>query len=604
MDHISKEKKESLKRDLQAVREEVRDFKETVENDRKGNTFSMLKRILLIAAIPAIIMGLACSVFGAISISTGMQKEVFDGLQSTCASVAYIYDAVNDGDIMVDESGQVYKGEYVVSGNFDAVDDIKRETGVDITVFYKDTRVVTSIMSRETGERLINTKASDKVVAEVLEGGRNYKDSDIVIDGTDYYGYYIPWKNGNGDVVGMIFAGCTSASQNSFIMQKCLSLCGLAALILIVSAIVTIFWARDLTSGVKIAEKVIEEMASGNLNVTIKPKAMSRTDEIGAMNRSLNKFIVKMKDIMSDIKSSADILLDSGNSLDEMAARTNETTGEISRAIEDISRGAVSQAEEVESASVQIGNMGSQIEDIVGSVAHLGNTAEQMKKDSDESAVIIGQLSASNDKTIEAIHKIDKQVHATNDSVQMIRQAIEIITSIAGETNLLSLNASIEAARAGEHGRGFAVVATEIQKLAEQSNASARSIEKVIDELLVESETTVRVMEEVGIIIAEQQAKLNETKEKFERVTNGVDATDEETNAIKGYTESCDKAKAIVVDVISNLSAISEENAASTEETTASMQELNATITLLAEAAGDLKELSEGLSRDMKFFKF
>ena len=111
-------------------------------------------------------------------------------------------------------------------------------------------------------------------------------------------------------------------------------------------------------------------------------------------------------------------------------------------------------------------------------------------------------------------------------------------------------------------------------------------------------------MEEVGIIIAEQQAKLNETKEKFERVTNGVDATDEETNAIKGYTESCDKAKAIVVDVISNLSAISEENAASTEETTASMQELNATITLLAEAAGDLKELSEGLSRDMKFFKF
>lgn len=357
MDHISNEKKESLKRDLQAVREEVRDFRETVENDRKGNTFSMLKRILLITAIPAIIMGLACSVFGAISISTGMQKEVFDRLQSTCASVAYIYDAVNDGDIMVDENGQVYKGEYIVSGNFDVVDDIKRETGVDITVFYKDTRVVTSIMSRETGERLINTKASDKVVTEVLEGGRNYKDSDIVIDGTDYYGYYIPWKNGNGDVVGMIFAGCTSASQNSFIMQKCLSLCSLAVLILIVSAIVTIFWARDLTSGVKIAEKVIEEMASGNLNVTIKPKAMSRTDEIGAMNRSLNKFIVKMKEIMSDIKSSADILLDSGNSLDEMAARTNETTGEISRAIEDISRGAVSQAEEVESASVQIGNM-------------------------------------------------------------------------------------------------------------------------------------------------------------------------------------------------------------------------------------------------------
>ncbi len=603
MEHINYSKRESLERDLRAIREEVRDFKETVENDRKGNTFSMLKRILLIAIIPAVIMGLACSVFGAISISSGMQKEVFDGLQSTCAAVVQIYDVMSDSDVSVGTDGQIYKGMYAVSGNYDIVDNIKKETGVDVTVFYQDTRIVTSIMSEKDGARLIDTQASDKVVAEVLKGGSDYEDSNIVIDGIGYYGYYIPWKNSNGDVVGMIFAGCESAEQNAFIMQKCISLCGMAVFILIVSAIITVFWARDLSSGIKIAEKVIEEMASGNLNVSIHPRAKKRTDEIGAMNRTLEKFIIKMKTIMSDIKGSADILLDSGNSLDEMATRTNETTGEISRAIEDISRGAVSQAEEIESASVQIGNMGNQIEETVGSVAHLGNTAEQMKKDSDESAVLIGELSVSNDRTTEAIHKIGKQVHATNDSVQMIRQAVEIITSIAGETNLLSLNASIEAARAGEYGRGFAVVASEIQKLAEQSNASARTIEKVIDGLLAESETTVKVMEEVELIIAEQQAKLNETKEKFERVIHGVDAADREAEAIRGYTKSCDESKAIVVDVISNLSAISEENAASTEETTASMQELNATITLLAEAAGNLKELSEDLNRDMEFFK-
>lgn len=604
MGHIDDVTKEKLQGDLQAAREEIRDFRETVRNDRKGNTFSMLKRILLIAIVPAVIMGLACSVFGALSISSGMQKEVFDGLQSTCASVSQIYDAMNNGDVLVGKDGRVYKGMYVVSGNYDIVDNIKNDTGVDVTIFYKDTRIATSIVSKESGDRLVDTQASEKVIAEVLEGGNDYEDSDIIIDGTGYYGYYIPWKNSNGDIIGMIFAGRKSAEQNAFIMKKCLTLGGLAAFILIGSAIISIFWARDISFGVKSAEKVIEEMVCGNLNVSINPRVIKRTDEIGAMNRALEKFIMEMKSIMANIKNSADILLDSGNSLDEMAARTNETTGEISRAIEDISRGAVSQAEEIESASVQIGNMGNQIEEIVGSVAHVGDTVEQMKKDSDESTVIIAQLGTSNDKTIEAIHRIDKQVHATNDSVQMIRQAIEIITSIADETSLLSLNASIEAARAGEHGRGFAVVASEIQKLAEQSNASAQSIEKVIDELLVESETTVKVMEEVEVIIAEQQAKLNETKEKFGNVTQGVNATDSETGAIKGRTKSCDDSRAIVVDIISNLSAISEENAASTQETTASMQELNATITLLADAATNLKELSEDLSRDMDFFKF
>lgn len=604
MGHVDDATREKLREDLQAAREEVRDFRETVKNDRKGNTFSMLKRILLIAIIPALAMALVCSIFGAISIGSGMQKEVFSGLQATCASVSQIYDAMNNGDVLIGKDGRIYKGMYVVSGNYEIVDNIKNDTGVDVTIFYRDTRIATSIVSKETGDRLIDTQASEEVIAEVLEGGNAYEAPNIMIDGTEYYGYYIPWKNSNGDIIGMIFAGRNSAEQNAFIIQKCLALGGMAVFVLIISAIVSIFFARDISFGVKIAEKVIAEMVRGNLNVTIHPKALKRADEVGAMNRALEKFITEMKSIMANIKSSAEILLDSGNSLDEMATRTNETTGEISRAIEDISRGAISQAEEIESASVQIGNMGNKIEEIVGSVAHVGSTLQQMKKDSDESTVIIAELGASNDKTTEAIQRIDKQVHATNDSVQMIRQAVEIITSIADETSLLSLNASIEAARAGEHGRGFAVVASEIQKLAEQSNASAQSIEKVIDELLVESETTVKVMEEVSVTIAEQQTKLNETKEKFSNVTEGVNATDSETIAIKERTKSCDDSRAVVVDIISNLSAISEENAASTEETTASMQELNATITLLADAAGNLKDLSEGLSKDMEFFKF
>lgn len=104
-----------------------------------------------------------------------------------------------------------------------------------------------------------------------------------------------------------------------------------------------------------------------------------------------------------------------------------------------------------------------------------------------------------------------------------IRAAVDLITSIAEETNLLSLNASIEAARAGEQGRGFAVVAGQIQKLAEQSNESAGSIADIIGELLKDSENSVHIMEEVQEIMNEQQEKLQATRRQFMEVGDGIE---------------------------------------------------------------------------------
>ena len=232
----------------------------------------------------------------------------------------------------------------------------------------------------------------------------------------------------------------------------------------------------------------------------------------------------------------------------------------------------------------------------------MDTTSEELKYAGDKSTEIVHDLSVSNDKTMDAISRIGKQVNATNDSAQKIGEAIEIITSIAEETNLLSLNATIEAARAGEQGRGFAVVANQIQKLAEQSNESAQRVAGIIEELLADSERTVAVMGEVEQIVNEQQEKLEQTKNQLGNVSKGIGVSREEASGIKEQTDVCDVARSKIVDVISNLSAISEENAASTEETTAAMQELNATINLLAEAAASLTGISETLEKEIGFF--
>ena len=321
------------------------------------------------------------------------------------------------------------------------------------------------------------------------------------------------------------------------------------------------------------------------------------------MARAFEALQKKLIHIISNIKKSSEVLLGSGEELNHMAQQSNLAAGEISRAVEDISKGAVSQAEDVEEATVYVGDMGKVVGEIVDGVETLDETSNEMKNAGDESTNIIEQLTVSNDKTTKAIEHIGNQIKATNDSVQEIGEATKIITAIAEQTSLLALNASIEAARAGEAGKGFAVVADEIGKLADQSNTSAEQIRQTIDNLLEESEKSVEVMESVNVLVAEQQEKLNQTREKFVRVSKGITTSKDDMEVIKSHTDSYFVARKKVADIIQNLSAISEEYAASTQQTTASMEELNATMNLLAEASKNLTDLSKKLEEEVAFFQ-
>ncbi|MGN0344114.1 MAG: methyl-accepting chemotaxis protein [Lachnospiraceae bacterium] len=565
---------------------------------RKG--IGIKTKLVLLSAFPVLVASLIIVLVARSSMIQGMQDEMVDGLMLLAEAVKGSYETVT-GDFSLGDDGCIYKGDQNISPTPEALDSFTSGSDADVTLCWGKTRVVTSLQHAD-GSRPVGTDIDDDVWATVQKG-EVYKTTDIVIMDTDYFAAYLPLENSDGTVVGAVFAGRPCEDMAAYISKRVIALFAIALVVMLIFLGTGYLIANSIAKATVATGKALLEVADGRLSVEVDHCVLKRGDELGQMGNALEGLILKLRTIVGGLKQSSNTLYDSGNSLDEMAGQSSAAADEISRAVEDISKGAVSQAEEIETASQEIATMGEVIENIVNNVGSLTSTSQNMTAAGDASTITMQELSDSNDRTTAAIARIGEQIRMTNASIEKIGAAATLITSIADQTSLLSLNASIESARAGEAGRGFAVVAGEIQKLAVQSDEAAAEIQQIIDTLLAESEQTMEVMQEAESLVAEQQQKLNDTKLRFSEVSDGISVSREGTNVIRGNASSCDRARAQVVDVISNLSAISQENAASAEETTASMEELNATINMLAEAAGSLKVLSEQLNEEMNFFQ-
>lgn len=506
-----------------------------------------------------------------------------------------------DGKYSVDADGELWKGGANLSRKPEKIDAFTDGYDSEVTICYGKTRKVTSIIDKETGERMINTDISDEVW-ETLKKGQNYITSEIKINGMDYVAAYVPIEE-DGTIVGAVFAGQPREYIDEYIEKSLISFTVVTIIVIIVVSFIAATIAGTISKSLIRVKESIIKMSDGHLNIELDRGAMARGDEIGDIGRAVSSLVDRLRDIVSELEKSAMALNETGDTLDEMAEQSSKAADDISCAVEDISKGAVSQAGDIQTASEEIANMGQLIEDIVLNVANLTENSAKMLSASNYSAITMDELGKSNDKTTDAIRKIDTQLENTNEAVSKIGEATMLITNITSQTSLLSLNASIESARAGEAGKGFAVVASEIQKLAAQSDEAAKEIQTIIDTLQAESAKTVEEMQQAMKLVDEQQTKLNDTKNGFEDVKKGINQSKADTETIKGSTYSCDSARTQINDVVSNLSAISEENAASAQETTASMEELNATINMMAGTARDLKELSNTLIKNMKFFK-
>ena len=562
----------------------------------------MKAKLLLIVLLPLIVMGIVTVIVSNSRISNVVTDNIENGLRAAAVSVRDTIQNADDGAFSVDASGALYKGTYNITEHVEIADNIQEATDMDITVFYGDTRYMTSIC-KEDGSRQVGTQASEVVTEEVLKKGNDYFARNVDVQGQAYFGYYVPIAAEDGTIEGMVFAGMPQSEARAEIMKIITLLIGIILAMGLICCVTVAIVVTNLTNALHKGTDALEEVAEGRLNAELDERITKRRDEIGHISRSIVKLKQQQSEIIQSMKEQSEALNQASTYLSDKTAETSSTVAQVEKAVEEVAEGATSQAEETQTATDNVVLMGNMVSETAREVEAMYSNAKNMHALGQDAFETLHELSAINQQASESIQAIYEQTNMTNESVQKIKEATGLITAIAAETNLLSLNASIEAARAGEQGRGFAVVATQIQQLADQSNASARQIEEIISYLITDSGRAVKTMEVVKDIMEKQNENVQHTDERFQKVISGIEESLEAIERITEKTSQLDTTRSSVIDTVQSLSAIAEENAASTEETFASITEISSIIEGISAEAEQLKKIANGIDRSMEIFE-
>lgn len=464
--------------------------------------------------------------------------------------------------------------------------------GTDGTMLYHPT-------AEKIGQPVEN-EAVKKVVAEV-EAGKTPEPEVVsyMFDGTQKYAACYVSENG---FIFVMTADDTDLLKAANKLQA--RGLGTAVVVLIFGVFVAWICARRMTRPLIRMTSAVDRIAGFDLTEDPELIALDKNKgETGAIAHAVLHMKQALRSMVQQIREQSANIHQASGQLEENATATSGNVDSVETAVNEIATGATSQAPETQRATEDVVMMGTMIENTSTQVESLNSTAVEMSNASASARDALEELNHINEKAIESIEVIYQQTHTTNESALKIKDVTELIASIAEETNLLSLNASIEAARAGDAGKGFAVVASQIQKLAEQSNASTKKIDDIIHTLLMDSENAVHTMEEVREVMHQQSEKVEQTKQVFGSVNQGIDQSISGMETISEHTRQLDHARENIVDTVQNLSAIAQENAASTEETNAVVMEIGGVMQQISGNAQELRRIADILEKNMETFK-
>ena len=561
------------------------------------------KKLLLCSILPISVLGIIIVFMSLTFLRNSIINQVENSLRGTAAATLAAYDQ-NSGTYLVAENGDVWKGGYNISNSEKLLDTIKEKSGMDVTFFYGNKRIMTSIKD-QSGERILGSPAGSKIEEMVLQNGKEYFSKNVSVDGVMYFGYYVPVFQGDdsNEPVGMVFAGINKNETLYSVLRIVFYMTVIVLVIAIIGIVGAGLISNTISRVLKSEITSLEYLAMGNLNVQIDKKNLQRKDEIGDLSRAIDTLKTDLRSVIGGISESTNLLISSSDSLEQTSHQTFENMDYVMQSVDTITTSAISQAKDTKSASDNITHMGNVIIETGSEAELLNKNADKMLIVSDKTTFAIDELKKISEEVGSSVNIIAELTEQTNESAKTIREAAEFISGIADETNLLSLNASIEAARAGEAGKGFAVVADEIQKLAVQSNEASSRIDKIVNTLIVDAEHVVDSMEQMKSVIGKQNEYIKSTEESVSEVMEEINESIEKIRNIEKRTQDLETARKEMMGMIAGLSDIADSNVVNTHETSKVINDVSDRFKKVEESAVNLRVTADILEQNMKNFK-
>ncbi len=566
----------------------------------KEKSSSIAIKILILVLLPLVLFGIISSGICYSTqkklayklISQELRTVAYDVSEQFCLYANGNYTCVN---------GKFSKGDKVLTENYDIIDKVKETSDINVTLFWKSKRMLTTLVNDE-GERIVGTELEKKIADQVL-GGKEYYNSDMRIADSRYCGYYIPLKQQDGSIVGIIFTGKAKTEVDADVWKNVKSLLISIGLILMVVVVVAFVFARRMLQGLLHAIECLDKVASNDLTFEIQKRLFKQNDEIGKMVRAIEKLVHSIKNMVINIKNTSAKLNEGAEVFDYSITQIRETMMDIDTAVGEVANSAITQADQTFDANAKVSSMAKELKDTVESIKGLNGSCKKMKEYSNTAEKTMSELEDISKLTKESVKIVHEQTDLTNQSALAIQTATELIADIADQTSLLSLNASIEAARAGEEGKGFAVVAEEIRILAEQSRDSTVKIAEIINDLIDNSNTSVKTMLEVTDNVDKQNDKFFVSRDMFQHLNSEIVEVSEAAGSINDKIHILNELVDSIATVVENLARLAEDNAARTEETTASINELKENINQCKEETANLVRLSDNLKQQSGQFR-
>ena len=569
----------------------------------RGKVGGLKLKLFLLTVAPVILLGVLLFIISEKQMSASLKSMASTRLDNVCEALAQAYGTMYEGDWAYDEAaGTFTKGEHDLYATYDMIDAIHSESGIHVTIFYGDTRRMTTVLG-DGGARFVGTQAGEAAINTVLKGGKTYFSDNTLINNETYFSYYTPLVNSDGSIVGMLFAGAPRADVMNLVNSALLVIFIGTILLVVLDVAVVAVLTINLVKTINNCVDAVVILESGTLNAHADAGFFNKNDELGLLAKSINSMAARFLNVTKQIRSSSNVLKENSDTLDVVTESTNTSIGEVTRAIEDVANGAVTQANDTQEAASSISEMGFSIETIVNDVNDLAAAAEQSQETSKRAESAMEELIGINMQTKASVEMIVKQSETNVNAASRIQEVVNVISDIASQTNLLSLNASIEAARAGEQGKGFGVVALEVGKLADDSSRSAAQIEEIIKELVTNITETSDLTSQLDQNTKNQIDKLESTRKDFDAMLDNVNRMFENTMAVQAEIDKINVIRKNIEGIVENLSALSQENTASSEETTASANIVATSMEQLSHSTHQIKSLALELADIISYFK-